>query len=357
VSLVADVGVTLGGFSEHVALEVADGEVVAVLGPNGSGKSTLLRALAGLQPLSTGRIILDGTVLDDPDAGVLIPPERRSCGVVFQDYLLFPHLTAQANVSFGLRSRGATKSDAARRALEWLERMGVAQQASAKPARLSGGQAQRVALARALAMDPRLLLLDEPLAALDIGQRGSVRHELRGHLQGFGGSCVLVTHDALDAAAIADRLVIVEDGAVVQSGTFAAVNARPRTSYVAQLAGLNLLRGMASGSELVLDGGAVLHTASSLAGDVLAVIAPRDVALYLDRPAGSPRNTWSTRVAEVHLLGDRARVFLGEPVRVAAEITTVSLSTLGLTEGITVWASLKATQIDVYPDVGSPGPE
>jgi molybdate transport system ATP-binding protein len=350
VSLVADVGVVLDGFSEQVALEVAAGEVVAVLGPNGSGKSTLLRALAGLQPLSSGRIMLDGAVLDDPGAGVLVPPERRRCGMVFQDYLLFPHLTAQANVAFGLRSRGATKSDSAHRALEWLERMGVAQHASVKPARLSGGQAQRVALARALAMDPRLLLLDEPLSALDVGQRGSVRHELRQHLQAFDGSCVLVTHDALDAAAIADRLVIVEDGAVVQAGTFASVNARPRTSYVAQLAGLNLLRGTADGTDLVLEGGAVLQTASPEAGDVLAVVAPRDISLYLEPPAGSPRNVWPTRVAEVHLLGDRARVVLGAPIRVAAEITTISLSALGLTEGVSVWASVKATQIDVYPD-------
>jgi molybdate transport system ATP-binding protein len=355
-SLVADVGMRLGGFSEDVALEVADGEVVAVLGPNGSGKSTLLRALAGLQPLSSGRIELDGAVLDDPRAGVLVPPERRPCGMVFQDYLLFPHLTAQANVAFGLRSRGATKSDSAHRALEWLERMGVGQQALMRPARLSGGQAQRVALARALAMDPRLLLLDEPLSALDVGQRGSVRHELRQHLQAFDGSCVLVTHDALDAAAIADRLVIIEDGAVAQAGTFASVNARPRTSYVAQLAGLNLLRGVASGSELVVDGGTVLHTASPVAGDVLAVIAPRDIALYHDPPAGSPRNTWPTRVGEVHLLGDRVRVLLEAPIQVAAEITTVSLSTLGLTEGMPVWASVKATQIDVYPDDDSAGP-
>ena len=230
--------------------------------------------------------MLDGAVLDDPDAGVLVPPERRRCGMVFQDYLLFPHLTAQANVAFGLRSRGATKSDSARGALEWLERMGVAQLASVKPARLSGGQAQRVALARALAMDPRLLLLDEPLSALDVGQRGSVRHELRQHLQAFGGSCVLVTHDALDAAAIADRLVIVEDGAVAQAGTFASVNARPRTSYVARLAGLNLLRGTAYGTDLVLEGGAILQTAAAVTGDVLAVVAPRDISALSRGPGG-----------------------------------------------------------------------
>jgi molybdate transport system ATP-binding protein len=350
VSLLADVKVTVANFSEEVALEVADGEVVAVLGPNGSGKSTLLRALAGIQPLSGGRIELDGVVLDDPGAGYLVPPERRPCGVVFQDYLLFPHLSAQGNVAFGLRNRGATKADAAARALEWLDRMGVAGQASLKPARLSGGQAQRVAMARALAVDPRLLLLDEPMAALDVSQRGSVRHELRQHLRQFGGSCVLVTHDLLDAAAIADRLVIVEDGVVVQAGTLAAITARPRTRYVAELAGLNLLRGNATGDALVLHRGAVLQTASAVSGDALAVIAPRDIALYLEQPEGSRRNTWFTRVDEIHSLGDRARILLATPIPVAAEITTVSLSNLGLTEGSSVWASVKATQIDVYPD-------
>ncbi len=350
-SLLAEVGLTFGAFTEQVVLEVADGEVVAVLGPNGSGKSTLLRTLSGIQPLHSGRIELDGTVLDDPRVGVLVPPERRPCGVVFQDLLLFPHLSSEANVAFGLRRRGATKLDAARQAHGWLERMGVADQASTKPGRLSGGQAQRVALARALAVDPRLLLLDEPMSALDVGQRGSVRHELRQHLQRFGGSCVLVTHDPLDAAAIADRLVIIEGGTVVQEGTLAAITSRPRTRYVAELAGLNLLRGKAGGSGLVLEGGGTIQTAGHITGDVLAVIAPRDIALYLDPPSGSPRNTWSTRVTEVHLLGDRARVLLDSPIRVAAEITTVSLSALGLTEGALVWASVKATQVEVYPDV------
>jgi molybdate transport system ATP-binding protein len=339
VTLRAEVGVTVGDFSEQVALDIGDGEVVAVLGPNGSGKSTLLRALAGIQPLRTGRIELDGEVLDDPATGTLVPPERRPCGVVFQDYLLFPHLSAQANVAFGLRNRGAGRADAASRALEWLDRLGVAEQASMKPGRLSGGQAQRVALARALATDPRLLLLDEPMAALDVGQRGSVRHELRRHLREFGGSCVLVTHDPLDAAAIADRLVIVESGAVVQEGTLSEVTTHPRTGYVAQLAGLNLLRGRAGGSRLVLSG-----------GETLAVIAPRDVTLSLDRPNGSARNAWPTRVAEVNLLGDRARILLDPPIAVTAEITTVSLAELRLTEGAPVWASVKATQIDVYPD-------
>ncbi|MGH9097010.1 MAG: ABC transporter ATP-binding protein [Acidimicrobiales bacterium] len=348
-SLSSEVGVTIGTFELRLQLHVADSEVVAVLGPNGSGKTTLLRALAGLQPLSDGQIELDGVVLDDPVAKVLVPPERRPCGMVFQDYLLFPHLTAVANVAFGPRSRGVAKADAMQTAVEWLDRMGLADKAHAKPRQLSGGQAQRVALARALATDPRLLLLDEPMAALDAGIRGSVRHQLRHDLRAFRGSCVMVTHDPLDAAAIADRLFIIEDGRLVQEGTLTEVTSRPRTEYVAQLMGLNLLRGRADGARLVLADGTTLETAGPLAGDMFAMIAPRDIALYLARPGGSPRNTWSTRVAEVHLLGDRARVLLDGPVRVTAEVTAAALAELGLTEGAPVWASVKATQIDVYP--------
>ena len=168
VSLEAEVRVKVGTFEERLDLEVADGEVVAVLGPNGSGKSTLLRALAGLQPLSGGRIVLDGRVLDDPESNVLVAPEQRRCAMVFQEYLLFPHLSALANVAFGLRSRGSSKAEANRRALAWLDSMELVDKAQAKPRELSGGQAQRVALARALATDPRLLLLDEPMAALDV---------------------------------------------------------------------------------------------------------------------------------------------------------------------------------------------
>jgi molybdate transport system ATP-binding protein len=350
VTLEAAVRVNVGTFEEQLDLEVADGEVVAVLGPNGSGKSTLLRALAGLQPLSGGRIVLDGRVLDDPESNVLVAPEQRRCSMVFQEYLLFPHLSILANVAFGLRSRGLPKAEANRRALAWLDSIDLVDRAQAKPRDLSGGQAQRVALARALATDPRLLLLDEPMAALDVSTRGSVRHQLRRHLGEFGGSCVLVTHDLLDAAAIADRLVIVEAGRLVQQGTLEAVTTRPLTSYVAQLMGLNLLRGRAHGTNLVLADGMTLELADSEEGEMLAVVAPRDIALYLDPPEGSPRNSWATRVAEVHLMGDRVRVLLDAPIRVAAEITAVSLAELGLTEGSPVWASVKATQIDVYGD-------
>ncbi len=347
-SLDAEIHVTVGTFEQRLHLTVAGGEVVAVLGPNGSGKTTLLRTLAGLQPLREGRIVLDGQVLDDPAAGVLVPPEARPCGMLFQDYLLFPHLTVVENVAFGLRSRGTPKGEAHRGALEWLGRVGLAEKARSKPGQLSGGQAQRVALGRTLATCPKLLLLDEPMAALDIGARGSVRHELQSQLRSFSGSSLLVTHDPLDAAALADRVIIVEEGTVAQEGTLEEITTRPRTRYVAELMGLNLLRARANGTTLVLANGATLEGGMPAIGDVLVAIAPTSIALYLTEPDGSPRNTWLTRVVAVHLLGDRARVLMDAPIPLAAEVTTGALAQLGLTEGVPVWASVKATQIDTY---------
>ncbi len=352
-SLVANVHVVVGDFVEQVDLQVEDGEVVAVLGPNGSGKSTLLRTLAGLQPLASGQIVLDDVTLDNPSLGRLVPPEHRSCGVLFQDYLLFPHLTATANVAFGLRCGGSTKREANQVAAEWLERIGLSDLAFAKPGRLSGGQAQQVALARALATEPRLLLLDEPMAALDVSTRGSVRHRLRRNLEAFTGSCVLVTHDPLDAAALADRIVIIEEGEVAQRGTLAGVSARPQTPYVAELVGLNLIRGHADGSRLVVDGGMTLKIMGSEYGPRLAAIAPRHVSLHSDRPTNSQRNFWQTRVAQVDLTGDRVRVLLGGPIPIAAEISAAMLAELRLTDGSLVWAAVDVDRVDVYAIAGA----
>ncbi|MDQ3293661.1 MAG: ATP-binding cassette domain-containing protein, partial [Actinomycetota bacterium] len=187
--------VRLGDLDLDIELRVGDGEVVALLGPNGAGKTTALRAIAGLQPLDGGRIELDGTVLDDPGTGAYVPTGDRPIGVVFQDYLLFPRQSTLDNVAFGLQARGRSKAAARAEARGWLERFGIADHADDKPAMLSGGQAQRVALARALATDPQLLLLDEPLAALDATTRLHVRTELRRHLATFDGARLLVTHD------------------------------------------------------------------------------------------------------------------------------------------------------------------
>ena len=290
VSLVADVEVRLGRFHEDLHLDVADGEVVAVLGPNGSGKTTLLRSLAGVVPLTGGRVVLDGQVLDDPAEGVLVPPERRPCGLVFQEHLLFPHLDVLANVAFGPRRRGASRSEATTVARDWLDRLGVAGCAHQRPDRLSGGQSQRVALARALATRPRLLLLDEPMAALDVTQRTVVRQLLRDRVGGSGASCVLVTHDPLDATALADSLVLIDDGRMVQRGTAREVARRPASPWVARLLGVNLLMGQVRAGWYDLGAGLGIPVPTAADGEWWAVLAPRDVAVTVYGAAGAGRH-------------------------------------------------------------------
>jgi molybdate transport system ATP-binding protein len=348
VSLDAEVRVRLDGFSLDAALSVGAGELVAVLGPNGAGKTTLLRALAGLLPISSGRIELDGRLLEDPARRVRVPAERRPVGVVFQDYLLFPHLSALENVAFGLRARGAGRRTARERALEWLRRVGLGDKAASRPAQLSGGQAQRVALARALATDPRLLLLDEPLAALDVSTRAELRRDLRRHLASFDGVRVLITHDPLEAAALADRLVVIEAGRVVQSGSVREVSERPRSRYVADLVGVNLFRGRASAGLIELERGGRLSVPAA-DGDVFAVVHPRSVALYSRRPEGTPRNVWEGRAASLDLEEGRVRVSLEGVPSLVAEVTPAAVAELGLSEGRQVWVAVKATEIQVYP--------
>jgi molybdate transport system ATP-binding protein len=348
VSLDAHAALVLGELDLDVEVAAAEGETVAILGPNGAGKTTLLRALAGLLPIQRGHVTLDGMVLDDGD-GVFVPPERRPVGLVFQDYLLFPHLNVLENVAFGLRSRGRKRSAARRAALAALERLDLARVSGVRPHQLSGGQAQRVALARALATEPRLLLLDEPLAALDQGARGSVRRDLRAHVASFPGVRLLVTHDPIDAAALADRLVVLERGRVVQHGTFADVSARPRSPYVAELVGVNLLAGTAHGDHVVLASGARLVVPDAGTGAALAVVHPRAVSLHREPPSGSPRNVSRGIVGHVELLGDRARVRVDGDIPFVAEVTASSLHELGLAEGTPVWTAVKATEITVFP--------
>ncbi|MEU1851096.1 ABC transporter ATP-binding protein [Streptomyces sp. NPDC019990] len=333
-----------GPFRLDVTLTAAPGDVVALLGPNGAGKTTALRALAGLCPLTSGHLGLDGVRLDRT------PPESRPVGVVFQDYLLFPHLTALDNVAFGPRCQGESKAKARAQAAEWLDRMGLADHAGAKPRRLSGGQAQRVALARALATRPRLLLLDEPLAALDARTRLDVRAQLRRHLAGFEAVAVLVTHDALDAMVLADRLVVVEDGQVVQEGTPADIARHPRTDYIARLVGLNLYRGLAEGHTVRLDAGPALTTTEQLDGPVFVAFPPSAVTLHRERPTGSSaRNLWRCEVAGLETHGDQIRADLTGELSLAADLTTVAAAELELHPGARVWATVKATQTHAYP--------
>ncbi|MQY02182.1 ABC transporter ATP-binding protein [Actinomadura macrotermitis] len=340
----ARVVVRRGAFDLDLALAAEPGEVVALLGPNGAGKSTALRALAGLVPMAGGHVRVDGADLRP------LPPERRGIGMVFQDYLLFPHLSALDNVAFGPRCQGERKAAARRRAAEWLARVGLAEHASSRPRALSGGQAQRVALARALAVEPRLLLLDEPLAALDAHTRLEIRAALGRHLAGFGGAAVLVTHDPLDAMVLADRIVVVERGRLVQQGPPAEVARRPRTDYVARLVGLNLYRGRADGHTVVLEEGHRLDTVDSLQGEVFLAFSPDAVALYRSRPDGSPRNLWQATIGAVERRGDRVRIRLdGPPFTAAADVTPGAVAELRLTEGSRVWAAVKATETRVYP--------
>jgi molybdate transport system ATP-binding protein len=348
VSLEASVRLTLGPLDLDMELTIDEGEVVALLGPNGAGKTTLIRAVAGLVPFNSGRVTLDGKVLEDTATGLYVPTERRPIGFVFQDYLLFPHLSVLDNVGFGLRSRGMSRASAAEKAGEWLDRVGLKAYGGAKPAELSGGQRQRVALARALAPDPRLLLLDEPLAALDVTTRAEVRRDLKRHLTSFRGIRLVVTHDPLEAVALADRLIVMEEGRLVQTGTPAEVTERPRSQYVADLVGVNLLRGTADhGSVRLLDGQAVA-AAGAESGEVFAVIHPRAVAIHKSRPEGSPRNVWPGRASHIELMGNRVRVRIDGEVPLVAEVTPSALKELDLVEGGEVWLSFKATDVGVY---------
>jgi molybdate transport system ATP-binding protein len=348
-TLIAGIEVHRDRFTLRLDLDVASGETVALLGPNGAGKTTLLRAVAGLVPFRSGHVRLDGKLLEDAASGEYVPTERRPIGFVFQDYLLFPHLNVLDNVAFGLRSRGVSRKTAAEKAADWLDRVGLKSYALSKPAELSGGQRQRVALARALAPDPRLLLLDEPLAALDVTTRAEVRRDLKRHLESFGGIRLLVTHDPLEAVALADRLIVMERGHLVQTGTAAEVTEHPRSQYVADLVGVNLLRGTAEHGSVKLPSGEIIAAAGADTGTVFAVVHPRAIAIHRSHPEGSPRNVWQGRASSIELLGNRVRVRIDGDIPLVAEVTPAALRELDLVEGGEVWLSFKATDVAVYP--------
>jgi molybdate transport system ATP-binding protein len=360
-----------GGFTLEVALDVAPGESLAVLGPNGAGKSTLLRALAGLTPLTDGCIELAGRLLDRPGgpagAEVFVPPEQRRVGLVFQGYRLFPHLSVRDNVAFGPRSAGLARRASRAAADEWLATLDLTALSSRRPRELSGGQAQRVALARALATDPALLLLDEPMAALDARTRLEVRATLREHLRHFAGPVVVVTHDPLEAMVMADQLLVLEGGRAVQQGRPGEVARRPATDYVARLVGLNLYAGTVAadegepGAHVALQSGGRLYAAglptsgldggAAVGSRVLVAVRPAAVSIHLERPgAGSPRNVWPGRVAGMEPSADRVRVHVrGEP-DVLVDVTPAAVAELALRPGLAVWVSVKATELDVYAE-------
>jgi molybdate transport system ATP-binding protein len=348
VTLDATLRVNRRGFALDMALMARSGEVVAVLGPNGAGKTTVLHALAGLVRLDAGHVRVGGQLWEGD--GTHLPPQARHTGLVAAEHLLFPHLSAAENVAFGPRSRGTPHSQARARARDELGALGIGELADRRPAALSHGQAQRVALARALATGPELLLLDEPLSALDPVTRPAVRASLAHRLQGFEGVTVLVTHDPLDALTLSDRLVFIESGTVVQEGTPQEVVARPRDRYVADVVGLNLYAGEAGdGQSVQTAAGPVVTAGYDHRGPSWAAFSPAAVALYLSRPDGSPRNTWPVTVAAVELAGQTARVRCTGAVEVTAEVTAASVASLRLQPGLRAWATVKASEVRAYP--------
>lgn len=333
-------------FVLDLTLDIPPGRTSALLGPNGAGKSTAVAAIAGLLPIDSGSVELRGVLLEGN--GAFVPVESRRIGVVFQDYLLFGHLNVLDNVAFGLLSRGVAKPEARERARAGLERMGVGELERRRPSDLSGGQAQRVALARALVPEPDLLLLDEPLAALDVTTRTEMRHALAEHLEGFTGPRLLITHDPTEAFLLADDVHIIENGSITQVGPPDDILMRPRTPYAADLAGSNLVVGTAFDG--VVDAGRDIHIADTeISGPVLLTIHPHAISLHARRPEGSPRNSWETTVERVEHLGPRSRLRTAGPVPLTVEVTENARGELGIGPGSTVWVAFKATEVGVEP--------
>jgi molybdate transport system ATP-binding protein len=337
-------------FELDVEIAARNGEVLAVLGPNGAGKSTLLRVLAGLVALESGELRLGERALDEPGKGRFVPPQQRRLGVVFQDHRLFPHLRVIDNVAFGLRSRGVGAGPARQAAERWLERVGVADLRRRHPKQLSGGQAQRVALARALACEPDALLMDEPLAALDVQTRATVQADLREHLAAFGGPAIIVTHDPIEALLLAGRIVVLEHGRVAQAGSPAEITSRPLTPYVAQLVGMNLYTGIAHGDTVRVDGGGTVVAADAPPGHVLAALRPSAITVHTSAPHGSSaRNVWAATISSLAPLGDRIRLATSGALPATVDVTAAAVAELDLAPGRQVWLSAKATDVTAYP--------
>ncbi|TFD26445.1 sulfate/molybdate ABC transporter ATP-binding protein [Cryobacterium lyxosi] len=385
--LAANLQLTRGGFTLDVQLTLAPGEVLALLGPNGSGKSTVLDLLAGLATPDTGTITLDGATLTAP--GRLVAPENRAIGLLGQEPLLFPHLSARANVAFALRVGEARLNAASARvqADRWLDRVGLAGLGNSLPGALSGGQQQRVALARALAAGPRVLLLDEPMAALDAETAPFIRQLIREQLAETGTSAIIVTHDIVDAVVLAHRVAVLHHGALIDEGTTAAVLAAPQNPFVAALAGVNLVVGTAQNGAVVAPDGRMFWVrpadaaalspatpasaapasaapasaapaaaapasaapAAEAPASAAAVFRPASVVVLTERPHhASSRNVWSARVRGIEPGTGGVRLRTSGDPEVIAELTPAAVADLGLQVGSTVWLSVKATDVSAY---------
>ena len=334
-----------------VTVSVGDGEVVAVLGPNGAGKSTLLSVTAGLLRPDTGQATLDGRVLFDvgrSDASeVWVPAHARGVALLAQEPLLFPHLSALDNVGFGPRSLGHTRSESRTIAGRWLAEVDATQYAARKPAQLSGGQAQRIAVARALAADPHLLLLDEPMAALDVAVAPALRQMLRRVLA--DRPVIIVTHDVLDALLLADRVIVVEDGRVVEDGPTGQVLARPRSGFGARIAGLNMVRGTLEGHGVRTENGLLVEGLAEEPVEqgegAVAVFRPSAVGVYKHPPGGSPRNVITVTITELEPHGDQIRVRTSD---LSADVTSAAVADLDLVPHTTAVFAVKASEVAIY---------
>ena len=355
-----------------VQFSVSAGEVLAVLGPNGAGKSTALHVIAGLVRPDAGDVRLGERVLTDTVAGVHVATHDRRVGLLLQDPLLFPHLSVAANVAFGLNSRRSLfrtgRGGDRETALRWLREVDAEQLADRKPRQLSGGQAQRVAIARALAADPEMLLLDEPLAGLDVAAAAAIRTVLRGVVARSGCAVILITHDLLDVFTLADRVLVLESGKIAEIGPVAEILGAPRSHFGARIAGVNLVSGTigAEGTLRTRSGQNWHGTASAVPGvtgteltdgaTAVAVFAPASVAVYPDPPHGSPRNTVEATVAELDTRGPSVLVRgIDQPdgaPGIAASITVEAAAELQLTLGTRVWFSVKAAEVALYPAPG-----
>lgn len=335
-------------------ISLDDGKVLAVLGPNGAGKSTLMLMVAGLLRPDRGRIELGGTVVCDTGTGTFIPPHARGVAMLTQQALLFPHMTVAANVAYAPRCAGQSRSAARATAQHWLTAVGAVDLAGRRPAELSGGQSQRIAVARALAADPRLLLLDEPMAALDVTAAPALRRVLREVLR--GRTAMIVTHDVLDALAIADTVAVVDGGRVVESGPVRQVLTSPRSEFAARIAGLNLVAGIIGDRGFLRTswGADVFGTGEVDPGAAaVALFRPGAVAVHLDPPHGSPRNIIEVTIAELDIHGSVVRVRgNAQPdggAGLTADITAAAAADLDLEPGTTAYFVVKAQEVELHP--------
>ncbi len=350
-----DVHSRRGGFELRAGFVAERGLTTVIVGESGAGKTTLLRLAAGLDRPEQGRVVLDGRAYADPDIDAWVPAWQRDVGYVAQDYALFPHLTVAENVAFGLRAGGSGRAVIASRVAEALRRAGIAELGGRKPAMLSGGQQQRAALARALVLEPALLLLDEPLAALDLQTRRLLRGELRDLLRTLRCVTLYVTHSPLEALLFGDRIVVIERGRVTQTGTRDDLLRHPRSRYVAELMGTNLFAGRsrvdAAGAVVRTSDGDLAVLDAAEPGEVYVTVDPRQITLHPHPPEGSAQNVFSGPILELAPeppSGERIRVILGTRPPLVAEVTREAVAGLSLREGMTVHASFKATGTRTY---------